>query len=441
MTPKGVKLKNKITFTTSSQEDHAQAQGSGLQGEIKEGLSELVDQLNVGQSTACVLWDDGAKNLYRVGFEGVSDLKCVLDARGGSFCRDHGLVLGAASTNASGETPYELLKKLFETQESGDLNEELVKAAAGGDVAEVEDLLKRPDVDRNANLDVQNVSQQTALPLAVERQHTQIARRLVRAGAELDIQDIDGDTSGADLSIRNKKGQSPLDLCPDPSLCKALAKCHKEKVSGQNCASLRKKCVQCQAVVKRRVPFIMCCGGKSSDDATDDISSGIIPALQKDEEDTDKEDVKTFMCETVRRPGPLDCTVNSAGYRPPPPPPPGPEEPSAQGCRQLLERSLRKIRGNVVNISSLVGAVGQSQAVPYVAPKGAVTAMTKASALDRSPYGVRGNCVSPGSIGTPLWEELAACTPDPAATVRGAAPAQPLGRRGHQLRIDFSPTI
>lgn len=49
MTPKGVKLKNKITFTTSSQEDHAQAQGSGLQGEIKEGLSALVDQLNVGQ--------------------------------------------------------------------------------------------------------------------------------------------------------------------------------------------------------------------------------------------------------------------------------------------------------------------------------------------------------------------------------------------------------
>ncbi|MBN3288874.1 MIB1 ligase, partial [Polyodon spathula] len=39
--------------------------------------------------------------------------------------------------------------------------------------------------------------------------------------------------NGADLTIRNKKGQSPLDLCPDPSLCKALAKCHKEKSSGQ----------------------------------------------------------------------------------------------------------------------------------------------------------------------------------------------------------------
>uniref|UniRef100_A0AAQ4PDD0 RING-type E3 ubiquitin transferase n=1 Tax=Gasterosteus aculeatus aculeatus TaxID=481459 RepID=A0AAQ4PDD0_GASAC len=144
----------------------------------------------------------------------------------------------------------------------------------------------------NANLDIQNVNQQTALHLAVERQHTQIVRLLVRAEAKLDVQDKDGDTplhealrhhtlsqlrqlqdmqdvskvepwepskntlimglgtqgaekksaasiacflaaNGADLTIRNKKGQSPLDLCPDPSLCKALAKCHKEKSSGQ----------------------------------------------------------------------------------------------------------------------------------------------------------------------------------------------------------------
>jgi E3 ubiquitin-protein ligase mind-bomb len=35
--------------------------------------------------------------------------------------------------------------------------------------------------------------------------------------------------NGADLGIKNKKGQTPLDLCPDPNLCKALAKCHKDK--------------------------------------------------------------------------------------------------------------------------------------------------------------------------------------------------------------------
>ncbi|XP_071952953.1 E3 ubiquitin-protein ligase MIB1-like isoform X2 [Antedon mediterranea] len=131
-----------------------------------------------------------------------------------------------------------------------------------------------------ANMDIQNVNQQTALHLAVERQHTQIVRLLVRAGSKLDIPDKDGDTplhealrhhtlsqlrqlqdmqdvgkllmglstqgtdkkssasiacflaaNGADLNVKNKKGQSPLDLCPDPNLCKALTKCHKEKYS------------------------------------------------------------------------------------------------------------------------------------------------------------------------------------------------------------------
>ena len=40
-----------------------------------------------------------------------------------------------------------LLKKLFETHVSGDLNEEVVKAAANGDVQKVEEILQRPEVD------------------------------------------------------------------------------------------------------------------------------------------------------------------------------------------------------------------------------------------------------------------------------------------------------
>lgn len=36
---------------------------------------------------------------------------------------------------------------------------------------------------------------------------------------------------GADLELKNKKGQTPLDLCPDPNLCKTLTTCHKDKES------------------------------------------------------------------------------------------------------------------------------------------------------------------------------------------------------------------
>ena len=34
--------------------------------------------------------------------------------------------------------------------------------------------------------------------------------------------------NGADLTLKNKKNQTPLDLCPDPNLCKALTKCQKD---------------------------------------------------------------------------------------------------------------------------------------------------------------------------------------------------------------------
>uniref|UniRef100_A0A8C0LPX6 Hydroxysteroid 17-beta dehydrogenase 14 n=1 Tax=Canis lupus dingo TaxID=286419 RepID=A0A8C0LPX6_CANLU len=161
---------------------------------------------------------------------------------------------------------------------------------------------------------------------------------------------------------------------------------------------------------------------------------------------TREKDVQTLISETVRRFGRLDCVVNNAGYHPPPQ---WPEETSAEGFRQLLELNLlgtytvtkfalphlRKSQGNIINISSLVGAIGQVQAVPYVATKGAVTAMTKALALDESRYGVRVNCISPGNIWTPMWEGLAALTPDPAATVLQGTMNQPLGRLGQPAEV------
>lgn len=35
--------------------------------------------------------------------------------------------------------------------------------------------------------------------------------------------------NGADLTIKNRKSQTPLDLCPDPNLCKALVECYNER--------------------------------------------------------------------------------------------------------------------------------------------------------------------------------------------------------------------
>ena len=39
---------------------------------------------------------------------------------------------------------------------------------------------------------------------------------------------------------------------------------------------------------------------------------------------------------------------------------------------------LRQVHGSIINVSSLVGTIGQEWSVTYVATKGAIIAMTKA---------------------------------------------------------------
>ncbi|XP_043852904.1 17-beta-hydroxysteroid dehydrogenase 14 isoform X2 [Dromiciops gliroides] len=121
---------------------------------------------------------------------------------------------------------------------------------------------------------------------------------------------------------------------------------------------------------------------------------------------TREREVEALISETLQRFGRLDCVVNNAGRHPPDE---TLEETSSQAFRELLELNLIAM---------------------YMVSKGAVTALTKALALDESQYGVRVNCISPGNIWTPLWEELAVLTPNPSATVREGEQAQPLGRMG-----------
>ena len=47
-----------------------------------------------------------------------------------------------------------LLKKLFETHVSGDVNEELVKAAANGDAQKCDEILQRQESDVSIDKDV-----------------------------------------------------------------------------------------------------------------------------------------------------------------------------------------------------------------------------------------------------------------------------------------------
>lgn len=56
--------------------------------------------------------------------------------------------------------------------------------------------------------------------------------------------------------------------------------------------------------------------------------------------------------------------------------------------------------GAIVNMSSIQRRLPVSSYVPYVVSKGAIAALTRALAVELSPYGVRVNAVEPGVIGT-----------------------------------------
>jgi len=92
---------------------------------------------------------------------------------------------------------------------------------------------------------------------------------------------------------------------------------------------------------------------------------------------------------------------------------------------------LRQTRGNIINMSSLVASIGQHNATTYVATKGAITAFTKALAVDEAPNGVRVNSVSPGNVYTPLWQEAIDQASDPEEYREQGEAAQLLGRMGH----------
>jgi 3-oxoacyl-[acyl-carrier protein] reductase len=76
------------------------------------------------------------------------------------------------------------------------------------------------------------------------------------------------------------------------------------------------------------------------------------------------------------------------------------------GCRDALKTMSKKRFGSVVNISSIVGEMGNPGQTNYSASKGGVNTMTKAFAKEGSARGIRFNAVTPGFIRTDMTDEL-----------------------------------
>ena len=152
------------------------------------------------------------------------------------------------------------------------------------------------------------------------------------------------------------------------------------------------------------------------------------------------EPVRAMVERVVADAGRIDVLVNNAGYH------------ISKGVETLTEEEwdflidtnlksvflctrhalphLKQTRGVVINMSSMVGLVGQPNASAYAATKGGIIALTKNMAIDLAPYGIRVNVICPGWIQTPLVEDWFGQQDDPAAARQYVYAQHPLNRIG-----------
>ncbi|OCL87445.1 3-oxoacyl-ACP reductase FabG [Arcobacter porcinus] len=76
------------------------------------------------------------------------------------------------------------------------------------------------------------------------------------------------------------------------------------------------------------------------------------------------------------------------------------------GCRESLKTMSKKRFGAVVNISSIVGEMGNPGQTNYSASKGGVNTMTKSFAKEGASRNIRFNSVTPGFIKTDMTDLL-----------------------------------
>ena len=93
-------------------------------------------------------------------------------------------------------------------------------------------------------------------------------------------------------------------------------------------------------------------------------------------------------------------------------------------CQAAARRMLRRRRGSIVTMSSIVGIHGNAGQTNYSASKAGLVGLTKSLAKEIGSRGVRVNCIAPGYISTELTDVL------PEGAREALLGSTPLGRLG-----------
>lgn len=127
----------------------------------------------------------------------------------------------------------------------------------------------------------------------------------------------------------------------------------------------------------------------------------------------DRAAVQACAADLQARIGPIDVLINNAGIsgRARIDDPHAPEvwdrliDVNLQGLFNVTHAfvpALKKTRGCIVSLSSIVAFVSGISSAGYVASKGAVRSLTQVLARDLAPFGVRANAVAPGLMLTEM---------------------------------------
>ena len=95
--------------------------------------------------------------------------------------------------------------------------------------------------------------------------------------------------------------------------------------------------------------------------------------------------------------------------------------------REVGKRMKSRQSGNIIMISSMASIYGIPKVIAYTASKAAVEGMTRALAVELSPFGIRVNCIAPGFIKAEMSSKALDKDPDRKERVLSRTPLSRLG--------------
>jgi NAD(P)-dependent dehydrogenase (short-subunit alcohol dehydrogenase family) len=155
------------------------------------------------------------------------------------------------------------------------------------------------------------------------------------------------------------------------------------------------------------------------------------------------------IAKTLEKYGGLDVVVNNAGI--------GAtttvEADTLEGWRRLMSvnldgvflgtkygvEAMKERGGSIINMSSILGLVGDAGTASYCASKGGVRLLTKSAALHcaKNGYNIRVNSVHPGYIWTPMVENTMKARGDVEGGRKYLESLHPVGRLGEEEDVAY----